>query len=34
MAALKRFWSTYHYVAAVCVVAVTDIDAIYSCDAH
>lgn len=34
MAALKRFWSTYHYVATVCLVAVPDIDAIYSCDSH
>lgn len=34
MAALKRFWSTYHYVAAVCVVIIPDIDAIYSNDQH
>lgn len=34
MAALKRFWSTYHYVATVCVVALPDVDAIYSNDDH
>lgn len=34
MAALKRFWSTYHYVASVCVVSVPDIDDIYSNDNH
>lgn len=34
MAALKRFWSTYHYVPTVCVVVVPDIDAIYSNDNH
>jgi hypothetical protein len=34
MAALKRFWSTYHYVATVCVVAVPNIEAIYNCDSH
>jgi len=34
MAALKRFWSTYHYVPTVCVVQVPDIDAIYSNDSH
>ena len=34
MAALKRFWSTYHYVPTVCIVKVPDIDAIYSNDNH
>jgi len=34
LAALKRFWSTYHYVAAKCVVEVPDRDAIYSDDSH
>lgn len=34
MAALKRFWSTYHYVPTVCKVAVTDIDDVYSNDNH
>lgn len=34
MVALKRFWSTYHYVPTICVVAVPDIDAIYSDDNH
>jgi hypothetical protein len=32
MAALKRFWRTYHYVPTVCVVVVPDIDAIYNDD--
>ena len=34
MAALKRFWSTYHYVASVCHVTVADRDMIYSDDTH
>lgn len=34
MAALKRFWSTYHYVPSVCHVTVADRDAIYSNDNH
>ena len=34
MAALKRFWSTYHYVASYCKVEVADHDAIYSNDNH
>jgi hypothetical protein len=34
MAALKRFWNTYHYVPTVCVVVVPDIDGIYSNDDH
>lgn len=34
MAALKRFWSTYHYVPTVCVVAVPDREDIYSNDNH
>lgn len=34
MAALKRYWSTYHYVPTRCAVVVPDRDAIYSCDSH
>jgi hypothetical protein len=34
MAALKMYWSTYHYVATKCHVMVADADAIYSNDNH
>jgi hypothetical protein len=34
MAALKRYWHTYHYVPTVCVVAVPDADSIYNSDDH
>lgn len=34
MAALKKWWHTYHYVPTVAVVAVADRDALYSCDNH
>ena len=34
MAALKRFWSTYHYVPTECVVAVADSDSVYNNDNH
>ena len=34
MAALKRFWSTYHYVPSKCVVAVADTEAVYNDDEH
>ena len=34
MAALKRFWSTYHYVPTVCVVVIPDAEAKYNSDDH
>ena len=34
MAALKRFWSTYHYVPAECHVMVADSQEVYNNDNH
>ena len=34
MAALKLFWSTYHYVPTYCEVLIADSDEIYSNDNH
>lgn len=34
MAALKKWWNTYHYVPSECHVVVANADAIYSNDEH
>jgi len=34
MAALKRFWSTYHYVPTKLIVAIPDVESIYNNDTH